>query len=61
MRIEIVRNTHGQYTFEVDGERYHDSWPTLQLARRAALKYQPAPKSAKPKKEITGNADVPEV
>lgn len=58
MRIEIVKNSHGNFTFEVDGERVHESWPTIQEARRAALKYRPAPK---PKKEKNADADVPTV
>ena len=57
MHIEIVKNEHGQFTYEVDGKRVHESWPTIQEARRAALKYRP---KSKPVKE-SENADLPAV
>jgi hypothetical protein len=48
MPIKIVKNEHGRFTYEVDGERVHDSWPTIAKARRAALLHKESPKPVKP-------------
>jgi hypothetical protein len=61
MRIEIVRNSHGQYTYEVDGVRVHDSWDTLQKARKAALNHKESPKPVKPVKAKESDDAVPAV
>ena len=63
MSIELVKNEHGRYTYEIDGVRVHDSWPSLQAARRAALKHRPeSPKPVKPVKAKENNdADLPAV
>ncbi len=60
MRIEIVKNTHGRFTYEIDGVREHNSWPALHLARRAALR-EAARKSAEPVKPVKAKESANEL